>query len=275
MVKKLFKYEIIYYLRTLMPFELVLLGMSLLIRISQFFEGEEKIYGIMNGFSIFGYVMAIIVCFVLLFIVSITRFYKNLFKNEGYLMFTLPVTASEHLWVKVLTAILFGILTVINVAISIMVATAGELCGEIFKAAAYLIKDAAAQIGTANLIFYIIEYVLLLMIASATGYMLYYACISVGQLARKNRVLAAVGVYFGYSAVMQLLSSILMTVFSAFFANTDFIDNIELIIGNLTQNQVYLLIHGVMLLAMAFSAVGFAIYFLVSKYVISNKLNLE
>ena len=55
----------------------------------------------------------------------------------------------------------------------------------------------------ANGLFYIIEVLLLILVAIICGYLLIYACISIGQLARKNKILAAVGVYFGYSVVLQ------------------------------------------------------------------------
>lgn len=43
--------------------------------------------------------------FVLVFIID--RFYKGLLGNEGYLMFTLPVTSTAHIASKALTSMIF------------------------------------------------------------------------------------------------------------------------------------------------------------------------
>ena len=37
--------------------------------------------------------------------ILIQRFYKNLLGDEGYLMFTLPVTVAQHIWSKVIVAV--------------------------------------------------------------------------------------------------------------------------------------------------------------------------
>lgn len=38
-------------------------------------------------------------------VILIQRFYKNLLGSEGYLMFTLPVTVSQHLFSKTIIAV--------------------------------------------------------------------------------------------------------------------------------------------------------------------------
>ena len=60
------------------------------------------------------------------FVYSVIRFYRNLFTGEGYLSFTLPVTPANHLWVKVVTAVSFSLLSVLVAALSGVIITAGE-----------------------------------------------------------------------------------------------------------------------------------------------------
>ena len=44
--------------------------------------------------------------------------------------------------------------------------------------------------------------------------MLYYACISIGQTAKKNRILLAIGVYYIYTIIVQVISTVFSVVFS-------------------------------------------------------------
>ena len=102
MVKKLFKHEIKAYLRIMIPVYVCLLAVALLGRVIQFFEADTFIYSFVNGSSIFVYVVAIIACFGFSSVFSIVRFYKNLFTDEGYLTFTLPVKISQILNSKII-----------------------------------------------------------------------------------------------------------------------------------------------------------------------------
>ena len=44
--------------------------------------------------------------------------------------------------------------------------------------------------------------------------LLFYACISVGQLARKNRILAAFGAYFAWYIITQIFGTIFVILFA-------------------------------------------------------------
>ena len=100
MVKKLIKHEFIAYSRSLLPIELALIGIAIVLRFIQFFENQTTGYSILFGSAIFAFCAAIVVCLVMTFIVAIQRYYKNLFKSEGYLTLTLPVTHSQHIFTK-------------------------------------------------------------------------------------------------------------------------------------------------------------------------------
>lgn len=57
----------------------------------------------------FGLFMA---AFVLTLIIQIQRFSKNLLGDEGYLMFTLPASVSQHITAKLVVAVLLDVLSV-------------------------------------------------------------------------------------------------------------------------------------------------------------------
>lgn len=273
MVKKLFKYEFAAYLKTLIPFNIVLLSVALFTRLVQFFEikieGLEFIYDIAISLSTITYVATIIACFAAVFVMAVIRFYRNLYTAEGYLSFTLPVTASQHILVKLTTAVALMGITLVTTIVSFAIATAGELGVEIFKAAGYLFKKLIELAGI-NIWFYALEIFVLLVISFCVSVLFYYTCISIGQLFKKNRVLGAVGVYFIFYFASQIISGIFMVAWNIAALSLDFAAIAEFIEANITWLLHLLFIGG----AVMYAAVGVA-YFFVNRFIMSKKLNLE
>ena len=270
MVKKLFKHEFLAALRLWLPMQVILLAVALFGRLIQFFETDTQAYRIVFGSAMVIYVLALIASVFLTLVFGIVRFYKNLFSGEGYLSFTLPVSTDQHILVKslVATASMFG--TVLVAFLSFMVISAGEVFVEVMKAAGYLIGRFSEAFGAANTAGYIAEGLLLVLVFIAMTYLLYYACIALGQTFKKNRVIGAVGVYFIYYAITQVLGTILVIICSflaesgLFKAIMDFMDA-----------QPEFSVHLIMILLLIWAALCAGIYYLVIRWVIRNKLNLE
>lgn len=273
MVKKLFKYEFAAYLKTLIPFNIVLLSVALFTRLVQFFETDiaelKFIYEIMLSLSVMTYVATIIACFAAVFVMAVIRFYRNLYTAEGYLSFTLPVTASQHIFVKLTTAVALMGLTLVTTVVSLAIATAGELGVEILKAAGYLAQKFVEAVG-ANGCFYVVEIIVLLVVSLCVSLLFYYTCISLGQLFKKNRVLGAVGVYFIFYFASQILSAIFMVIWNIAIMTIDYQKLMEFAEDNVSW-LLHLLFIGS---AVLYAAVGTA-YFFVNKFIMSKKLNLE
>ena len=270
MVGKLIKHEIKSYLRTLLPVQAVLLGMGILTRFVQFFESDSTAYGISFWSSLILFIISIVASLLLTFIIGIVRFYKNLFTGEGYLSFTLPVTPGQQLFTKALVSFLFSVITIIVILISSIIAMGTDVSIEVLKAVGYLLGKLFEETGVANGLFYIIEVLLLILVAIICGYLLIYACISIGQLARKNKILAAVGVYFGYSVVLQIIG----TLFVALIATGVFAP-IFRIISDFIETYPLGSIHIGLILSILFIAVISFVYYLITYFIIKKHLNLE
>ena len=265
MVKKLFKHEIHALWRSMAPVWCVLFGVSVMGRLIQLFEQESVIYNIVSGSSVFFYVVALIACFVCPFVFAITRFYRNLFTGEGYLTFTLPVTTGQHLWVKLTVAVATELLTLIAAAISVVVVTFGDLTVEIGKAIWYLFKLCVEKWG-AHLPMYVVEMVIAVIVLFAVETLLFYFCICIGQQAKKNRVLAAVGAYFGLYAIGQVIGTVVMIA-------ATFIE-----MGPLVEwvlEHPFATIHIAMCGSIVLSVACGVLYFAVSHWLMSRRLNLE
>lgn len=267
MVRKLIKYDFASYMRILLPVQLILLGIAALNRFIQLFEDTgSAVYNIVFGSSVFLYVVSIIVCLLLTTIVALVRFYKGLYSSEGYLSHTLPVTPSQHIFSKLLVSMIFEIGSVFAVFLSFCISTLGELNIELFKAGGFLLGRFYTHYS-ANTILYIIEFIVLLLVATASGLLMLYFCISLGQLAKKHKVLAAFGVYFGLYIISQILGTILVVTFAT---NPWLMGDIAKWAAlNLTAFFHIAMCGGIIL-----SAILGVVYFLITRYIMSKKLNL-
>ncbi len=273
MVKKLFKYEFVSYLKILVPFNIVMLSVALFSRLIQFFDLDvpvyNVIYSIVFGLSTMTYFLSIAASIVAVLVLAVIRFYKNLYSAEGYLSFTLPVTASQHIFVKLTTAVaLFG-LTLVSAAVSFAIFSAGDLGIELSKAAGYLLKKLADEIGI-NLWLYIFEIVLMLIISLCTSLLFYYTCISIGQLFKKNRILGAVGVYFIFYVVTQIISGIAMFSYSIAISTLDMEK-----IGRLLSDNIILILHAAFVGSIVLYAAVAVGHFFINRFIMTKKLNLE
>lgn len=265
MVKKLFKHEFAAYWRVLIPVWIALMGVSVLGRLVQFLESDSTIYGIVSGSSMLFYVIAIIAAIAFPFVFAIIRFYRNLFTGEGYLTFTLPVTPAQHIWVKVLTASALQAISLVVVLLSAAVMMAGELLIEVWKAGVYILGIIYDHMGN-HLIWLAIEMMVALLVVMVYATLYYDTCITIGQLFRKNRVLAAVGVFFGFYVIEQIIGTCAIIV--AAFINWD-----SLMV--FISENIYLCAHLGMWLCILLYAVLGLVFYVVTHHIISKRLNLE
>ena len=269
MVRKLFKHEIFYYLRSLLPVYIVLGGIALAGRLIACFEADTVSYSILRGSSIVALVIAIVATLCLTYVFIITRYYKNMFTGEGYLTLTLPVTATNHLFVKIVTAVLIYMASGLFCVLSVCLFAAGKWLNEILQGAAKIWNYGVEMVGS-HLVFYVLEWIPIILIVITSEILLIYMCISLGQLFNKNRILAAVGVYFVLYIIGQIISTIISIIFSV--STMTRIDKWFEIIASWKAETVFHVVSGVAFVW--FLLIG-CIYFGVSQFVLTKKLNLE
>jgi hypothetical protein len=269
MVKKLFKHEFLAYARVMGIVYAILLTMATANRIIQIFEADTIAYNVISVFSGITYGVSVAAAFGFSFVLGIIRFYRNLFTCEGYLSFTLPVTPRQHISVKVITAVSMNILTFVVILLSVCVVAAGEMLKEILIAARYLLGKLYELVGS-HMITVGLEFVLLTLIASFSGILLYYTFIAIGQLFKKNRILAAVGVYFAYYVLTQIVSTV-FTIVITILGETGALEPVGIWIADHFAATVHIGMWGMIVLTSLFAAVEF---FMI-KRIITRKLNLE
>ncbi len=270
MVKKLLKHELNYYFRSFWLFLPIVLVIGVMTRVFRLFEGGT-IFTEIAIFSSIG--MLWVACMALLLlssVVCIVRFYKNMYTAEGYLTFTLPLTGAQHIFVKLLSSLICQAICLFTVILSLIIAFSGEALSSFFEPIGDLFGEIFVSAGAVNLIFYAIELLFMIVLAAASTLLLYYACITIGQLAKKNRILLAIGTYFIYYVATQVLSTIFTIVF-ALISVTPFLGAIfEWIALN-----PFPALHIYFWIMILFSAALSAAFWLVTQWIMTKKLNLE
>lgn len=270
MVNKLFKHEINSYLRILIPTNLIVLAIAVFTRILMFFRSDTVAFEAISTSVIVILVLASLAGTATALIVGVKRFYQHLFTREGYLSFTLPVSVTQHLWVKLLVAIMFQLISYVVVALAFCIATSGELLYEIIEAAKYLINQVYMHTEDVHMNLYIVEVTIMFLVSLIYSMMVFYSCITIGQRAKKNRVLMAVVVYFIYYAITQTFGTV-FTVVMGILAGTPLYDTAIQLIENNLYAFFHCLFGGYTILMAGLST----ILFLVCRRIMSKKLNLE
>lgn len=277
MLSKLLKYEFKATSRVFLPAYAVLLIAGVIQKIMLQFGFYNKDMGVLSKIlgslvpSLLG--AAVVAIFVVTLIVMINRFRKSLLGREGYLMFTLPVSTTQLVLSKAIVVLVWAILScivgLITVSILVFDADFVRFVHDFFA----MIAEAARQGGTANVTMFFIEAILAVILGIVDFTLMVYLCLSVGQLSNKHRGLCSIGTFVGINFVLKnivlvIISNVLFTdkfVPPFYFCAID----TPTVASVLQQMNVFMSSGIVMIL------IELMIYFFITKYILSNKLNLE
>ena len=258
MLGKLLKYELKAMGRVLLPLYIVMIAACGLfagnIKLTEskvmtaFFERFSLITGLFMVLSVIGVTIVMI-------ILIIQRFYKNLTGTEGYLMFTLPVTTLEHILSKMISAFIWVILGVIagTIAGMLMISIFGELA-EFWRELRDVLKTLT---NTSNLVLQVSLLIVLLILGVMESLTQVYAAIAVGHQMNSHRLLYSVVAYLGLSMIEGALG---MLPFVQKFLSNDLFKNPT--VGVLPQ-MIFVII------------LQIAIYGVIAWQLLDKRLNLE
>ena len=268
MLGKLLKYELKATSRVFIPLYIAILVVSIVNGLSLNLE-------ILN---IQGLATIILMClfislFVITIVVTIQRFNKNLLKDEGYLMFTLPVSSKHLVLSKYLTSLIWTFLSFIVALLSFTI---------IFTIATYKYFDFSYFINEFNLLFsnmlnlnilgQFLKIILLMIISYTIFIFNVYLALSVGQLPIFNRF-RNVSSFIGF-LVINLLISYAQNIVSLFVndasVNIEAIDNINYAISSVTS-----IVSKGLNIAIVINLIIILVLFFATTYILDKKLNLE
>lgn len=220
---------------------------------------------VVSFIGIFG---SLVVTEVLVFV----RFYKNFYTDEGYLTFTLPVKRSKLLLSKTLNSIIWFALHTALILVCVVIFLGLGIGSSMGTPP---LKTVGSSIGWLWdkvgwwLIVYAVEAILLFVVLSAFTTCLVQLCITIGAIvAKKQKVLAAVGIYYLVNTVLSTVGSICLVVFLSG------LEGFTVLLGGLSALAANAAIALVLLIAILASLLVVLIVYFMTLGRIERKLNL-
>ena len=157
------------------------------------------------------YVIALIAIFIITWLyMDILRFRKNLFTDEGYLMHTLPASAAEHIFTKLIVSTVWQIADGLLISLSVFAMVLNKSIIEEFSYFWNSLWSSFPQIFGVPTSIGIPMFILTALVDTITGTLIIYMCIAIGHSFNDHKILASIGIYMGYKFVANLISSIVV-----------------------------------------------------------------
>lgn len=234
MLGKLLKHEFKATARLFIPIFIMVTAISVAVRFL-----VDILYDINNGGTQAGEIFSMIIAFIFgaaLVIgmiclilsgpaVSLYRFYKNVYTDEGYLTNTLPVKPVSILASKLITGIVWTIVSgAIVVLCFLILASSSKIIlffadDNIYESAYY---NALFDFILDN-IWFIISFMIFGLISVTMSISSVYVSVSIGNLANRHKVLISIAVYFFLTIVLGMAIGIILVI-----AGTNFFDTTNL-----------------------------------------------
>lgn len=276
MLGKLIKYELKACARVLVPIYCVILVVSLLLPLvwiaSLQLEEFEIIFAVAIALSFL--MTVIIICFAALsyfvnIFMSAYRYKKNLLDNEGYLMNTLPVTPTQNILAKLLSALIYQgigliISSILGFIFFVCVAHQTGIWEEFIDTIHYgfgLLKP----INYGTLFKIITLYATYIIIAVVSFNLKAYASLGIGHSKDSHKILWSLCAFLVISWIEKTITSLFQFITSV----SQF--SVEQNYYNFQLSFIQSLTVGLIVIMVIFAV----IYFLIARYFLENKLNIN
>ena len=195
------------------------------------------------------------------------RFYKNMYTDEGYLSFTLPVKPWEHIFSKTLISFIWILIDGIAIILSIFILVMYKGMGtEFIQEFSEMIEVFSGE--GVNMVVLTIRMLLSGILSLVSIPLMYYFSISIGQLFNTHKMIASVVVYFITTNVIQVISAV---VSALLMKNVSYMEE-EIVTSQSMMGGFFNGIIDLGILGSILMCVGF---WLVTNYIMNKRLNLE
>lgn len=256
-----------------------LIAVAVLARLTFVIPVDNELFKIVSRLLELAFVLLVIGVSVAGIVVMLIRFERTMLKDEGYLTHTLPVKKWELLISKLITYCVWTIATVIMIIIAFAIyrADLDDLSGffndlgKVFS----LMGDYPTLIGMAVLLIITILFGLIKTVLNC------FAALSIGYSFAKHKIMKSVIAFFGLNYVLVFIAMILEKPFHGqterlvnYMENvTRKIDNAETIKELITVASPA--VYGAITVVLVAEIIISIIFFAISNYMLSKKLNLE
>lgn len=213
MLGKLIKHEFHAVSRLLLPLHLALILITLVGRFYVQFavRNMDSKFDLIHISLIMFYVLALFAILILTYVyLYILRPHKNLFSDEGYLMHTLPVTPSMHIWAKLIVSVCWILLDLFLIFLSLFCILVNpdflDFWPKMMAEIRNVIISRTGQDFFVGSITLVINY----LVSCARSILVVYMCMAIGHSFNQYKLLSSVGIYIGVYAASSLIHTLFL-----------------------------------------------------------------
>jgi hypothetical protein len=262
MLGKLIKYELKATSRIMLPMYALLFVLALINKVFIIINLDSMKVPMIIAMTVYGFLFVAI--FIMTLVVTIQRFNKNLLTDEGYLSFTLPVQVHSHVDCKMIVSLIWFVLSGIVAVASLIVMAIDRNALMNWQRFIAECADAFRQIGAHGGIL-TLEMILLLLLSVLYFTVRIYVAMTIGNMSSKHKLLAGVGVYLGCGIVERIVA---VSPGSNGWAES-LLEGAKTIQAGVHAAETF------MLLIILYTLLFGAIYYVLTNWILKNKLNLE
>lgn len=194
-----------------------ILGMANISALIRQGEHMSDLAGISLGLSLMFIYLALVICAAASGILLVIRFYQSRFTDQGYLTFTLPVNAHQNFLAAFVNTLIWSVLTGLSVILAFVLmgiagfnALGADTISQFKQEFEFLLGD-AFQETTSAFLPVLPGYAVQVAVAGVYSIVVAMTCLTVGAtLAKKHKILAAIGIYYLISMATSMLQNTLM-----------------------------------------------------------------
>ena len=270
MLRNLLKYEFQATGRVMLPiFGLVLLLTVFMAVGVRFWESvSSPILNILFVLIFTAYGFAMVGMFVVLLVLMVARFRNNYLRDEGYIMFTLPVNAHHLVWSKAICASVWFMATLVVVCLSgliigFVVSLGTGFLPQLLEWLSGIWSELTAYYAL-NGIALLLEGILVCFVGYISFCLMAYASLALGHSRDRHKMLLSVLLFFVFYTALQILTMTVMYTGDVDGAMTAF-----------DRLQGMEAMHLVMLITFAIEAITGAAFYFATIFGLQKRLNLE
>ena len=274
MLRKLLKHEFRATGRVILPiFGLLLLsavGANLSIR--GMTNAQSTFLNTLGTILIMLFFLAIIAVGIVALAVMVSRFYKNLLQDEGYVMMTLPVCVHQQIWSKLIVSTVWFATTVVVIGLSCCIMAFDiRFVGDLWHGFLNLL-DYAVRINHLDLVAngaaFAVELLLLCVLGSFGLCLRFYSAMSIGFSFPNHKGLLSVAFYIATGIALQILGGLGMALVNDSLFH-------RLLLGWEPNVSVVAGMHLGMWFLIVLELIYCAVFYFLTVYFLQKHLNLE
>lgn len=248
--------------------------------VSSIFEEDMNIPDTMVVFFAMSFISSIVMYVIVLIGASYgsiiyqgVHFYKSMYSDEGYLTHTLPVSGHEILGSKVIVNAVWSFIMSISIIASVFIlvfslahAIDSELLYSDFTLGlAELFSESIFEENIFTIVHYVLYFIIAFIGGPIASICTMFGALTIGQLAKKFRVLFGIIAYFVIYFVSNIVSGIVQLLGTIMILGLEEFGNYSYNLEQFFSRDVKVIVS---------LTVGVALYF-VSHNIITKKLNLQ